>query len=481
MTFADFTANIDGYHSAVLRDAERKLSWCELDEESRRSLAFYVREFKRGACVGIWGANSLDYASVLVRLLRAGCIPVPLNTHLTPNELATTVCAARLDAVIAIHEFPPEHRQAIKELTVWSLNPEQMRNSKLDDTEQLFSIGAASLLICSSGSEGQIKAVQLSIRSMLQHAITVVEHLKVTPKDTWLICLPLFHVGGLAITFRSLVAGASYIITASADPEEINRRIDHGEATIVSVVPTLLAAMVAARQNKPFPSSLRAMITGGGPSTDNIIDCCPQALPTYGTTETGSMLTCTRPGCDEIERHSAGPCLPGAEIRIVNEQWEELSTGNEGYILARGPGLSMGYWNDSVRTAQYFRDDWFFTGDIGKLDERGNLHVLARRTDLILSGGENVYPSEIEQVLQKHPSVEASVVLPLPDAKWGQVPVALVVMRPEHRVHENELLSFLEKQLARYKLPRRIVFTNRLPLLANGKPDVSAIRKLITT
>jgi acyl-CoA synthetase (AMP-forming)/AMP-acid ligase II len=156
-----------------------------------------------------------------------------------------------------------------------------------------------------------------------------------------------------------------------------------------------------------------------------------------------------------------------------------LSRNTEGYILARGPGLALGYWRDPMRTNRYFRDGWFHTGDIGRLDAQGNLHVLARRTDLILSGGENIYPSEIERALKRHPSVEAAIVLPLPDSKWGQVPVALVVMNVAHPVHENELLSFLEKQLARYKLPRRIVFTNRLPLLANGKPDTNAVREML--
>jgi len=478
MTFADFTANLDGYHNAVLRDAERKLSWSELDEESRRSLVFYQRQFRRGSCVGIWGTNSLDYQGVVGRLLRAGCVPVPLNIRLAPGELSMVAWAARLQAVIAIREIPPEHRAAIKELDVWVLAPEPMRQSKLDDAEQLFSLDSASVIICSSGTEGQVKAVQLTIRSMIQHAISVVEHLHVTPKDTWLICLPFFHIGGLSIPCRCLVAGASYIISPP-EPSEINARIDSGEVTLLSVVPTVLAAMLADRKNRPFPPSLRAVIAGGGPSSDDLIDSCPQVLPTYGATETGSMLTCARPGCDQEERHSAGRCLPGAEIRIVNDQWELLPREAEGHILARGPGLAVGYWKDPVRTNRYFRDGWFYTGDIGRMDTHGNLHVLARRTDLILSGGENIYPSEIERALKRHPSVEAAIVLPLPDPRWGQVPVALVVMNAARPVHENELLAFLEKQLARYKLPRRIAFTNRLPLLANGKPDMQAIRTML--
>ena len=479
MSLADFTETPELLRQREVRDAERLLSWHEFDTESRRSLPFFLREFRRGGCVGVWGANSLDYLTLIARLLRAGCIPVPLNTRMSPDELAMIAWAVRMESLIAIRELPDKHRAAIRELHVWKLTPEPMRLVALrEGVSHLFSLDTASLLICSSGSEGNVKAVQLSIKAMFSHAAAVNEHLGVTSADTWLICLPFYHVGGLAIPFRCLAAGASFLITPDADPGEINARIDRGNATIISVVPSQLRVMLEERKYEAYPASLRAIIVGGGPVPEELIERCPQALPTYGLSESGSMLTCARPGSDDTERHSAGPCLPKTQIKIVNELGQELRTGEEGLILARGPGLALCYWKNPVSTAKTFRDGWLHTGDIGKLDARGNLHVLARRTDLILSGGENIYPAEIESALMKHAAVTAAIVMPVHDPQWGQVPAALVVLK-DSLISANELLSFLEKQLARYKLPRRIVFSDQIPLLGTGKPDLNAVRKML--
>ncbi len=479
MSLADFTHDREACKRAPLRDSERVLFWPDLDMESRRSLPFFLREFRRGGCVGVWGTNSLDYLTLMVRLLRAGCIPVPLNIRSTPDELAMTAWAVRMEALIAIRHFTPAHRAAIQELPVWQLTPEPMRVVALrEGVNHLFALESASLLICSSGSEGSVKAVQLAVRGMFSHAAAVCKHLLIGPADSWLICLPFFHVGGLAIPFRCLVAGASFLIVPEPDPAELNARIDRGDVTVVSVVPTLLQAMLAERDDRPFPPSLRAVVVGGGPVSDDLLERCPQALPSYGLTEAGSMLTCARPGCDDFERHSAGRCLPGAEIKIVSENGVEVPKGAEGLILARGPGLARGYWKNPILSARVFHEGWLHTGDVGRLDEQGNLYVLARRTDVVLSGGENIYPAEIERVILQHPQITAAIVLPIPDEKWGQVPAALVVPK-DGVINENELLSFLEKQLARYKLPRRIVFSRELPLLANGKPDLNAVRKLL--
>ena len=478
MSLSDFTQHLDGYKGCRLRDGERMLTWTELDVESRRSLPFFLREFRRGACVGIWGNNSLDYLTLMIRLLRAGCIPVPLNTRLTPDELAMVAWSVRMESLIAIREFPEAHRAAVREVSVWKLTPEPMRIVALrEGVSHLFSHSNASVLISSSGSEGTVKAVQLGVRSMFEHAAAVCKHLQVTSKDSWLICLPFFHVGGLAIPFRCLAAGIPFLIT-DPNSDELNARIDRGDATLISVVPSLLRNLLIARDGRPFPPTLRAVIVGGGPVPEELINECPQALPTYGLTEAGSMLTCARPGCDDYERHAAGKCLPGTEIKILNEAGLEVPRGAEGMIIARGPGIARGYWKNPILSARVFYEGWLHTGDIGRLDERGNLYVLARRSDLILSGGENVYPAEIERALLTHPGVAAAVVLPIADDAWGQVPGALIVFK-NSPVKESELLAHLEQQLARYKLPRRIVFTDKIPLLGNGKVDVNAVKKML--
>jgi o-succinylbenzoate---CoA ligase len=223
---------------------------------------------------------------------------------------------------------------------------------------------------------------------------------------------------------------------------------------------------------------LRAIITGGGPVPDELRRRCPFVYPTYGMTESGSMLSCAKPGCDEIERFSAGSLLPGTEIAIQDEAGNRCRIGQRGNITASGPGVFEKYVNDPKRTALVLNEGWIKTGDIGFLDESGYLHVLARRTDLIISGGENIVPAEIEAALQMHPLIQSAIVLPIKDPQWGQVPGAVIISRNEEPTIES-IKKFLRERLASYKLPRRFVFIESVPLLPTGKIDLAAIRMLL--
>jgi O-succinylbenzoic acid--CoA ligase len=207
---------------------------------------------------------------------------------------------------------------------------------------------------------------------------------------------------------------------------------------------------------------LRAIVVGGGTVSEGTLDSCPQALASYGLTESCSMATLVPPGASERVRRSAGHPLPGIDVRIAAG----------GRIEIRGEVVMRGYLDDPEGTREALRDGWLRTGDIGEIDEDGSLRVLARREDLIVSGGENVYPAEIEAVLRAHPDVIDAVVIGLPDPEWGEVPLALVVQRsPE----TTDILSFLRKRLAGFKIPR-VVPVEAIPLLPNGKPDRVSIR-----
>jgi O-succinylbenzoic acid--CoA ligase len=207
-----------------------------------------------------------------------------------------------------------------------------------------------------------------------------------------------------------------------------------------------------------LPGRLRAAVVGGGPVSAALLDTCPQALASYGLTESCAMVTLVRPGGSREERRSAGRALPGIDLRIADD----------GVIEVRGPVVMRGYLDDPAA----IRDGWLRTGDLGELDRHGSLRVLARRDDLIISGGENVYPAEIEQALGEHPDVAEAIAIGVPDSQWGEVPLAVVVLRG---AGEPDLRAFLAPRLARYKLPR-IVFAPEIPRLANGKPDRVAVR-----
>jgi acyl-CoA synthetase (AMP-forming)/AMP-acid ligase II len=205
---------------------------------------------------------------------------------------------------------------------------------------------------------------------------------------------------------------------------------------------------------------------------------CPLAYPTYGMTESGSMLTCARQGCDETERFSAGSLLPHTKIVIQDDAGDFCKSGQSGNIVAIGPGAFKGYVNDPSKTALILHEGWIKTGDIGYLDESGYLHVLARRTDLIISGGENIIPAEIEAVLRLHPMIQEAVVIPIADTKWGQIPGAVMSCGNEKPTLDTIRL-LLSDRLASYKHPRCFVFVDSMPSLPTGKVDLKAVRALL--
>ncbi|TMA29898.1 MAG: 2-succinylbenzoate--CoA ligase [Deltaproteobacteria bacterium] len=324
---------------------------------------------------------------------------------------------------------------------------ERERAAQLASIERIPPSGEAATILFTSGTTGAAKAVFLSRENHLASARAAVEVLGIDRRSKFICCLPLFHVGGLAIVFRCDLAGAELLLHERFDAHAVARDLLSG-ATHVSLVASTLARLLEVCER--FPSTVRAALVGGGPVPAPLFDkACRAGLPilqTYGLTETASMATCER----EPDGTTAGPPMPGMELRIV-----------EGEIEVRGPAVMRGYLGqEPVR-------GWFKTGDLGELDARGRLIVHARRSDLIISGGENVYPAEVEAALLSHPRVREAAVLPAPDERWGQIGVAYVATDAA----ESELRAFLGERIARYKVPARFVMVPELPRTAAGKID----------
>jgi O-succinylbenzoic acid--CoA ligase len=253
------------------------------------------------------------------------------------------------------------------------------------------------------------------------------------------------------------------------DAGAVNSAIDREGVTLISVVETMLRRILEDRKDRPFPVTLRAAVVGGGPVAADLLARCPQAIATYGLTETCSMVTLASLETPPRARSGAGRPLPGIEIEIIDEAGRSVTSGETGLIAVRGPVVMRGY----LGAAPLREGDWFVTGDLGRFDGEGNLHVAGRREEMIVSGGENVYPAEIEEALLQHPGVSEAVVTGIPDQEWGEAPIALVVPR-EAGLSADDLIAFLQSRLARYKIPR-IRFGGEIPRLANGKPDRAAI------
>jgi O-succinylbenzoic acid--CoA ligase len=340
----------------------------------------------------------------------------------------------------------------------------------------------------SSGTTGQPKGVRLTYGNHYFNALASYQNFTAGPDDRWLAVLPLFHVGGLAIILRGLFYGMPVVVHESFDPAEVNRAIDHEGVTIISVVTNMLARMLDQRQDKAYPVSLRSILIGGGPVPPSLLErCASSGIPvvqTYGLTETASQAV-TLAAEDALRKlGSAGRPLPGVELKIEPKsgatETDLVENGAAGEILLRGKNVTPGYEGRPEETAKAWRNGWFHTGDIGRLDEEGYLYVLDRRNDLIISGGENVYPAEVEAALLSYPQVEEAGVIGQPDEQWGQVVAAFVKPRSGATLNEEELIAYCQDRLARYKLPRKIYFVaESLPRNATGKLLRRSLREIL--
>ncbi|MFN3336348.1 MAG: o-succinylbenzoate--CoA ligase, partial [Thermomicrobium sp.] len=333
-------------------------------------------------------------------------------------------------------------------------------------------VDAVHTLIYTSGTTDRPKGVLLTYGNHWWSAVGSQLNLGVLPDDRWLLCLPLFHVGGLSILFRSVIGGFTVELHERFDAARANEAIEQG-VTLVSLVGTMLWRMLEERGERHYPVHLRAVLLGGGPAPRPLLERCAAVglpvLQTYGLTETASQLATLVPEDALRKLGSAGkPLYPNA-LRIVRPDGSLAEPGEPGEIEVRGPVVTPGYWQRPDLTARAFCDGWFRTGDIGYLDQEGYLYVLDRRADLIVTGGENVFPAEVEAVLLGHPAVAEAAVIGIPDVEWGQRVVALVVLRRGMTATANELITWCRTRLAGYKVPKMIRFVEELPRTASGK------------
>jgi O-succinylbenzoic acid--CoA ligase len=394
---------------------------------------------RRLAALGVGGGDLvalvLEPSGPQVVLLHAlmglGAVSAPLDPRLTRQELDARL--ERLDASLVIDD------------------PRQVEEAPGDGHEPSTTLELDSVLcvIHTSGSGGEAKPVELTYANHLWSALGSASRIGVDPEDRWLCCLPLHHVGGLSIVLRSALYGTAIVLTPF-DPERIHALVGGDQATLASLVGTMLGRLLDAGAEL---DRTRCVLLGGGPVPSELIERALDAgvplAPTYGLTEAASQVTTLPPGQARRKPGSAGtPILP-TEVRI-----------EQGTILVRGPTVAQG---------EVAEDGWLWTGDLGWIDDEGHLHVYGRGDELIVTGGENVSPEEVEQTLCAHPAVADAGVRGKADPEWQRAVVAAVVLHDGVRISESELRSFCRERLAGFKVPKEIVFVDRLPRNAQGK------------
>jgi O-succinylbenzoic acid--CoA ligase len=455
--------------TALSFDGE-SISYDELAARARRAAAWLAQiGVGSGDRVAALLPNGPPFVELLHGTLLRGAALVPMNTRLNGREIAGQLADA--DPAAFVHGEGELAARAIaaaaecgRAARCVAFAPARTGRALPPppdaDADPLVAI------VYTSGTTGRAKGVLLGAAAFAASAAASRDLLGVRPGDRWLACLPLFHVGGLAILLRSVIDPIAVELHAAFDPDAVAARLASGEVQWASLVPTMLARVLRSDRCAASPR-LRGVLLGGAAAPESLV---AEALrrgipiaPTYGLTEAASQVATRPPG----EGGEGLTALPGNRLRIAGETGEILPAGAVGEIQVAGPTLMRGYFRRPEDGARALARGWLRTGDVGLLDSAGRLHVLARRTDLIVSGGENVYPAEVEAVIAEHPAVREVAVAGVPDAEFGARPAAWIVS--DRAIEPDALRAWCRARLAGYKVPAAFHRIAELPRNAGGK------------
>ena len=331
------------------------------------------------------------------------------------------------------------------------------------------------------GTTGRPKGAVVSHTARFVSAASTAREHQVTAQDVVGVVTPMFHAVGLMIWYQaSILVGSSAVIFRKWDPAEFIAETERHRISSVFLVPVQVRDLLRSPAfDRERLASLRNIGVGGAPTPPGLIEECRKALPHcgytdhYGQSETGP-LTILKPRDTKAHTGTVGQAAAGVDLRIVDPDGNPVPRGTIGEVVARGPFLMEGYFEDEEETARYFRDGWGWTGDLAVADAEGYIRLVGRSREVIISGGFNIYPAEIEAALASHPAVEDCTVFGVPDERWGEAPVAYVVRGAD--VSAEDLIAHCESRLARYKRPREIVFVNTIPRTPSGKVQKPPLR-----
>lgn len=436
----------------------------------------------RGDRLAVLLPNSVAYVVLIHAALRLGVVLVPLNTRLTPPEIAWQVrkTACRVLVTDDDRDLGGVDCRVIPLAALQSLPVHKAQRAKALPTT--VSLDAPVAIVMTSGTSGQPKGAVLTAGNLFHSALASAYRIGVLPDDRWLCTLPLYHVGGLSIVVRSCLYGTAIELHPRFDLGAVNDALTHRPNTLVSLVPTMLHRLLEDGDPVAWSDALRLVLLGGAAASPELLARCLElGIPvatTYGLTEAASQVATANPEEVRAKPGTVGKPLLFTQVAVVDAEGELVAPGTYGEVVVSGPTVMQGYDGDLEATGGALRNGWLHTGDIGYLDEDGDLWLVQRRSDLIVSGGENVYPAEVEAVLRQHPAVAEACVVGLDHPAWGQQVAAAVELGRGQTIDADTLLTFSRAQLAGYKQPRRVIFVDALPRTASGKIERKRVMEL---
>ncbi|HZS45762.1 MAG TPA: long-chain-fatty-acid--CoA ligase [Blastocatellia bacterium] len=475
---------------------EHSYTYSELkDRVHRLAKAFQQHGIRQGERVGMLQLNCHRFVEVVFACFEIGAVIVPMNTRLAADELSFIIKDSECGALVVDEMLTPLVDSIRPRLEATQLYISGGREGYVEYEELIASSTPTpeiaepnendiAGLFYTSGTTGIPKGVMLSHRNVWMNALHSIISLEIRPCETNLHVAPLFHVAGFPIILTAALSGGTHVFLKKFDPRAVLETIDRHQVTACLLVPTMINYVVNYPELSQFNlSSLKRIFYGASPIPSQLLKKAMEAMPEcafiqgYGQTESGPLLTVLQwsdhqsDGSETGNRRltSCGRPILGVRVEVFNEQNQPVKPGEVGEIVGRGPNIMMGYWKRPDDSAFALRDGWLHTGDLATVDDEGYIYIVDRNKDMIVTGGENVYSTEVENVIYTHPAVREATVIGVPDSKWGEAVKAVVSLKSGRTLDEKELIAHCSARLAGYKVPKSVDFMDDLPKSGTGK------------
>jgi len=463
--------------------------------------ALQKRGIGKGDRVAILHQNCHYFLEAYYALALLGAISCPLNYRLSAREVAFILQDTEAKALIAQPVFADLARESLDRVKLgialyWTGKEQDHGDGERVETlmeavsEEVvpadISENDVAQLYYTSGTTGRQKGVMLTHKNVAVHALGTIAELKLTDEDRWIHVAPMFHLADAWATWAITWVGGTHIMVPEFDVKKVMGLMENERVTLTNMIPTMLNLMVndPAIKEHDF-SSLRVMLSGGAPIAPEVVRKIMETfgcdyIQTYGMTETAPYLTFSilkdylkERSEEEQFRFKAATGRPVifVQLKVVREDGTEIAWNNQevGEIVVKGDSVTPGYWHLPEETAKALKDGWLHTGDLAVVDPEGYVNIVDRKKDMIVTGGENVYSTEVENVLYEHPAILEAAVIGIPDEKWGEAVHACVVLKEGMTATEEEIIAFCKENLARYKAPKSVEFLSALPRTGSGK------------
>jgi len=481
----------------------KKFTFGQLNERSNRlAHALTKLGIKKGDIVAILQVNCNQYLETYYAVAKLGVIFAPLNFRAKADELTYMLnnCEARillvgeryLDMVQTMRPNLPKVEQYVsidKKVDGMLYYEDLLAKASPEDVFSEIDDNDVTMLMYTAGTTGRPKGVPLTHNSFVTYMLSNVTPVDPDIEETNLLTVPLYHVAGAQAVLAATYGGRTLAMMRQFEVKEWMKTVEQTRANRAMLVPTMLKRVIDDPEFSNHDLSCLKVITYGAASMPfevikKAIDVFPGVMfiNAFGQTETASTITALGPedhvisGTEEQKQKklkrlqcSIGKPMDDVQIRIVDESGKELPTGEVGEIIAKGPRVMSGYWKDPEKTAKALKGGWLHTGDKGYMDDEGYIYLAGRGDDMIIRGGENISPEEVENVLYSHPAIEEAAVIAVPSVEWGQEPKAVVVLKKGQKASPEELIEFCRQKLSSFKRPRYVVFVNELPRTSTGK------------